>query len=174
MRGFLCTSLSYCSASLYSRDNSPGTLLVVSQKDGRDGWPSNDLISDLESSDNVVLELLLDNVDVSDSLWLPASEGETGTLAGSVSPGDAGCCCWMLPRERSRPKDGRREWVRRDLTDETAVLGGGSSVSAAAEEREAATRALRSWKVEDDDEAGCWSDVMSGRTPTDTCDGLVA
>jgi hypothetical protein len=69
----------------------------------------------LASSDRVVAELLLDRVDVSESLCgLPASEGETGTCAEMVSPCDAGwvlwcCCCGTLPRERRRPMEVRRE-----------------------------------------------------------------
>lgn len=81
------------------------------------GFSSSKRMSDFESSERVVSELLVDSVGdvVSEHLWLPASDGETET-----SPGDAGCClmlCCRLPRERMRPKEARREWLRRDLTD---------------------------------------------------------
>lgn len=84
---------------------------------------SSDLSSDL-SSDSVVSDEELDNVDVSDRLCEPASEGETGTmcLVDNVSPrcgrgslaAPAGRCAllWTLPRERMRPSEARREWAR--------------------------------------------------------------
>lgn len=90
------------------------------QKGGQAGRSSSGRTSEVESSERVVSELLLDSEEASERLWLPASEGETGTEGGAVSPADAGCClplCWMLPRERMRPSEARREWERRDLTE---------------------------------------------------------
>ena len=88
-------------------------LLEASQKDGRERFSFSDLFSLLPSSESDVSELLLDNVDASECLWLlPASEGETGTCTGLVSPCDAGGCCGcfgVLLRERIRPRDARRE-----------------------------------------------------------------
>ena len=103
------------------------------QNEGQDGFSSSKRTSLLESSERVVSEELFDSDEASERLWLPASDGETGTAAGAVSPGDAGCClmlCWMLPRERMRPKEARREWLRRDLTDGALDLGWESTLSA--------------------------------------------
>ena len=136
MRGLYCTNRLYCSnasaLSSWALLKSPGTLPEASQKDGREGSCSIDLFSILASSDSVVAELLLDTAEASESLWwLPASEGETGTCAETVSPWARCWYCGTLPRERSRPMDARRECTLvLDLTDDAVVFAGESTLSA--------------------------------------------
>ena len=72
-------------------------------------------------SERVVSELRYDNVDVSDLLWLPASDGETGSTV--VSPCDAGLlfeCCLISARDL-RPNEPQRK-CDRDLVLEADDL----------------------------------------------------
>ena len=92
--------------------------MEASQKDGRVGRSSMDLMSLLASSESVDSELVLDSAEPLDCLWLRASVCETVSR------------CWMLPRERIRPSDARRVWAR-VLTVDAAVRGLDSRLSAA-------------------------------------------
>ena len=136
----------------------------ASQKDGREGCCSTDFFSLLTSSDSVVSELLLDTAEASESLWwLPASEGETGTCAETVSPWGRCWYCGTLPRERRRPMEARRECTPDlDLTDDAVVFAGESTLSAARAAGESGGPAAAVV-------TGSSSGVTSG-----ACDGLVA
>lgn len=141
------------------------------QKAGRAGFSSSRRTSDLESSERVVSELLLDSDEPSEGRWLPASEGETGTAAGRVSPGDAGCflmLCWMLPRERMRPREARREWERRDLTDGALDRGWESTLSGVGVDV-VGVEGARAWEGAEEGEAG-----RRGRVPAATSGGTAA
>lgn len=107
-------------ARLCGRSISEDSLLLGASCAGRlfelsknDVWSCEGLGSEaMSSSERVVSELRYDSVDVSDLLWLPASDGETGSTV--VSPCDAGLlfeCCLISARDL-RPKEPQRKWDR--------------------------------------------------------------
>lgn len=97
---------------------------------------SNDFVSDFASSNRVLSEDVLDNVNVSAGLCVGLVRdcelgwsliaGVSGTM---VSAGAAEGFWSTLPRERILPNEARRECAR-DLTEEATVLGLESTLSA--------------------------------------------